>query len=235
MSETDLLAAMSAYRKELKQGEGKRLDGHVSYAIGVDMARKLKPLGIELNVDVLAKGLRDFFSGQKLLMEGNELRLTMNVLQLELKQKRTQARGMPAKGGGNTGKEGEAFLAQNKEKEGVVTLPSGLQYKILKAGEGKKPTEADTVEINYRGTFINGIEFDSSFRRGQSVTFKLSTVIPGWREALKRMPVSSKWQLFIPPEVAYGAKRFEYGTRGAGRVISPNETLIFEIELLAIK
>ncbi len=125
-------------------------------------------------------------------------------------------------------KEGEAFLAANKTKEGVVTLPSGLQYKILKAGDGPKPTAADTVVCNYRGTFINGTEFDSSYKRGQPLTFPLRGVIRGWTEALQLMPVGSKWQLFIPSDLAYGP-------RGAGGIIGPNATLIFEVELISIK
>jgi FKBP-type peptidyl-prolyl cis-trans isomerase FklB len=228
MSNVDLLVALGVYQEELNQGKGRKLTGYVSYAVGVDMARKFKPLGIELNVDVLAKGLRDFFAGETLLMDGHELRLTLNKLQSELKQRRAQSRRVQAKGGENTRKEGEAFLARNKTKEGVVTLPSGLQYKILKTGDGKKPKEADTVEVNYRGTLINGTEFDSSYKRKQSASFKVMGVIPGWREALKLMPVGSRWQLFIPPQLAYGAW-------GKGDQIGPNATLIFEIELLAIK
>ena len=125
-------------------------------------------------------------------------------------------------------KEGEAFLADNKTKEGVVTLPSGLQYKILTPGTGPKPTASDTVVCNYRGTFINGTEFDSSYKRGQPASFPVGQVIKGWTEALQLMPVGSKWQLFIPPDLAYGQ-------RGAGGAIGPNATLIFEVELLSIK
>ena len=119
-------------------------------------------------------------------------------------------------------------MASNKTKQGVVTLPSGLQYKILKVGDGKKPIGSDTVECHYRGTLINGTEFDSSYRRGQPASFAVAGVISGWTEALKLMPVGSKWQLFIPPQLAYGAQ-------GAGRDIGPDATLIFEVELLAIK
>ena len=122
-------------------------------------------------------------------------------------------------------KEGEAFLAANKGKEGVVTLPSGLQYKILKEGTGPKPTASDTVVCNYRGTLINGTEFDSSYKRGQPATFPVGGVIKGWTEALQLMPVGSKWQLFIPSDLAYGE-------RGAGADIGPESTLIFEVELL---
>jgi FKBP-type peptidyl-prolyl cis-trans isomerase FklB len=123
---------------------------------------------------------------------------------------------------------GEAFLAENKKKEGVVTLPSGLQYKILKAGEGPKPTAEDSVKCNYRGTLIDGKEFDSSYKRNEPATFPVKGVIKGWTEALQLMPVGSKWQLFIPPDLAYGE-------RGAGELIQPEATLIFEVELLSIE
>jgi len=197
----------------------------VSYGIGVDVARNLKRLGLDIDVDVLIEGLRDSLSGKKLLMSEEDLRAIMNAYQADLRQKQVLATRMTAE---ENRKEGNAFLAENKTREGVVTLPSGLQYKIVKAGDGKKPTEADTVECHYRGTLINGIEFDSSYSRGQPAAFKVTGVIPGWREALKLMSVGSKWQLFIPPELAYGS-------HGAGRTIGPNITLIFEVELLAIR
>ncbi len=197
----------------------------VSYGLGVDMAKNFKRLGIEFDVDVMVKGFRDALAGEKLLMTEDDLRATLTAYQKELREKHMQA--MKVAGEINK-KEGDAFLAANKAKEGVVTLPSGLQYKILKAGSGKKPTEIDTVECNYRGTLITGAEFDSSDRTGKPALFKVTGVIAGWTEALKLMPVGSKWQLFIPPELAYG-------TRGAGNLIGPNATLIFEVELLAIK
>jgi FKBP-type peptidyl-prolyl cis-trans isomerase FklB len=125
-------------------------------------------------------------------------------------------------------KEGDAFLAANKTKEGVVTLPSGLQYKILQEGTGPKPTASDTVVCNYRGTLLNGTEFDSSYKRGQPATFAVGQVIHGWTEALQLMTVGSKWQLFIPPDLAYGP-------RGAGNDIGPNATLVFEVELVSIQ
>src|SRR5438309_9145950 len=130
--------------------------------------------------------------------------------------------------GENNKKEGEAFLAANKSKPGVVTLPSGLQYKIVKPGTGPKPAATDTVVANYRGTLINGTEFDSSYKRGEPLTIPVSGVIKGWTEALQLMPVGSKWELYIPSDLAYGA-------RGAGADIGPNSTLIFEIELLSIQ
>ena len=196
----------------------------VSYGIGVSTARNFKHQGVEVDLDIAVRGLRDELSGKKLLMSEEELRTTLNEYQKELRQKYAMAMRKAADA---NKKEGEAFLAENKKKEGVVTLPSGLQYKILKEGNGKKPTEADTVECRYRGTFINGTEFDSTNRTGQPAIFKVTGIIPGWREALKIMPVGSKWQLFIPPQLAYGE-------RGSGP-IGPNATLIFDLELLAIK
>ena len=197
----------------------------VSYGIGVDVARNFKRLGIDVNPDVLTQAIKDVLADKKLLMTDDELRATMTAFQNELRQKQIVAMQTAA---AENKKAGDAFLAANKAKEGVVTLPSGLQYKILKAGDGKKPTDADTVECNYRGTLINGTEFDSSYRTGRPAVFKVTGVIPGWREALKLMPAGSKWQLVIPPQLAYGE-------RGAGRDIGPNSTLIFEVELLAIK
>jgi FKBP-type peptidyl-prolyl cis-trans isomerase FklB len=227
MTEVDLRATLKKYQDELKQGKVKLVAAHVSYAIGVDAARSFKRQGVEFDIDALAKGLRDAFSGGKLLLDANELRLTLSIFQNELRHRRTQARTRLAKDAARM-KSGEAFLNENKTKEGVVTLPSGLQYKILRAGDGKKPTDADTVEVIYRGTLIDGTEFDSS-PPGQPATFKVKgEVIPGWTEALQLMPVGSKWQIFVPPQLAYG-------DRGAGTKVGPNATLIFELELVAIK
>ncbi|PKN33284.1 MAG: hypothetical protein CVU61_14310 [Deltaproteobacteria bacterium HGW-Deltaproteobacteria-19] len=197
----------------------------VSYAVGVSIIRNLKQQGVVIDTDLMVRGMRDALSGGSLLMTEEDLRATLNAYQNELREKYTLA--MKEIGEANT-KEGEAFLAANGKKEGVVTLPSGLQYKVLKAGTGKKPTDTDTVECHYRGTLINGTEFDSSYRAGKPLAVKVSGVIAGWTEALKLMPVGSTWQLFIPPQLAYGAK-------GAAPRIAPNATLIFEVELLRIK
>jgi len=197
----------------------------LSYGIGADLGRNLKRLEIEVDHELVRKGLLDALSGAKPMMSEEEVRGVLTGLQAQIQRKAAQAQSAA---GEENKKAGEAFLAQNKTKPGVVTLPSGLQYKILKAGEGKKPAESDTVECNYRGTLINGTEFDSSYKRGQPATFAVTQVIPGWREALQLMTVGSKWQLVVPPELAYGE-------RGAGREIGPNATLVFEVELLGIK
>lgn len=199
----------------------------VNYGIGVEMARSFKQQGIDINPDLLIKGLKDGLSGEKLLISEKDLKSTMIGFQNELMRKQAVINKFKAQ---ENKKKGDAFLAENKTREGVVTLPSGLQYKILKASDGKKPTETDMVVCNYRGTLVDGTEFGNTYEVGQPGTFKVKGggVIPGWTEALQLMPVGSRWRIFIPPTLAYGEK-------GAGREIGPNETLIFEIELLAVK
>jgi UDP-GlcNAc:undecaprenyl-phosphate/decaprenyl-phosphate GlcNAc-1-phosphate transferase len=197
----------------------------VSYAIGADIARGLKQNALEVDMDTLVKGLRDSYSGEKALMTEAEIRTTLVEFSAELRRKQIAAMQKAAE---ENKKAGEAFLTENAKKEGVVTLPDGLQYKVLKAGTGKKPTDADTVECTYRGTLINGTEFDSSSKHGGTATFQVGKVIPGWKEALKLMPVGSNWQLFVPSNLAYGL-------RGSPPNIGPNETLIFEMELVEIK
>ena len=215
-----VMACEGGEKKALKTPKDK-----LSYGIGVFVGKNFKQQGVEVDLDFVVKGMRDELSGKTLLMSDEELRATMAAFQTEMRQKQMQAKLAAAMEGK---KQGDAFLAENKKKEGVVTLPSGLQYKILKAGDGKKPADTDTVEVKYRGTLINGTEFDNSSRRNQPTTLKVAEVISGWKEALKLMPVGSKWQLFVPAQLAYGE-------RGAGRDIGPNATLIFEMELVAIK
>jgi len=217
-----LLAASASAADTAALGTQKQ---KVSYGIGVDLARNFTRMGVEFDVDTLAEGMKDALSGAKLLMTDEELRSTLTAYQTELKEKQMQAMNAVA---AKNKKTGDAFLAENKAKEGVAVLPSGLQFKVLKAGDGRKPTATDSVECHYRGTLINGTEFDSSYKTGQPATFKVSGLIPGWTEALKLMPAGSKWQLFVPPELAYGI-------RGAGRDIGPNATLIFEFELISVK
>ena len=197
----------------------------VSYAIGMSMAKSVQRQSLEVEPDIVAKGLKDVLTGGKPLLSDEEAQATLTTLQNDMRakqQEKAQQLGLTNK------KEGEEFLAANKGKEGVVALPSGLQYKILKEGTGPKPAATDSVVCNYRGTLINGTEFDSSYKRGQPATFPVNGVIKGWTEALQLMPVGSKWQLFIPSDLAYGQ-------RGAGADIGPNATLIFEVELLSIQ
>lgn len=195
-----------------------------SYAMGMNLGLGLHKQGMTLDPALVARGMKDSMSGGKTALTEEEARTVIQQLNTEVHQ-RMDAKAKEAAAGNR--KAGEEFLAQNKSKEGVVTTPSGLQYKILTAGNGPKPTASDTVSCNYRGTLIDGKEFDSSYKRGQPASFPVSGVIKGWTEALQLMPVGSKWQLFIPPDLAYGDK-------GAGADIGPDETLIFEVELLSI-
>jgi len=217
------VSAFQAYAEE-QQSFRSPMD-KVNYGIGVEVVRNFKNQGMEVDLDMVIKGMKDGLSG-KILVPEKELRKSMTEFQTELRQKQSTAKKFAAQ---DNRKKGDAFLAENKTRDGVVTLPSGLQYRILKAADGKKATDADTVECNYRGTLIDGTEFDSSYENGKPAVFKVSEgMILGWKEALKLMPVGAKWQFFIPPQLAYS-------DRGAGRQIGPGETLIFEIELLAIK
>ena len=196
-----------------------------SYALGMNLSQNLRRQSIEVNPDILVQGLKDAMAGGKTLLTEDEERAVLTEAQNEarkLQQEKMQQAGEANK------KEGEAFLAANKTKEGVVALPSGLQYKILTQGTGPKPTASDSVVCNYRGTLINGTEFDSSYKRGQPATFPVGGVIKGWTEALQLMAVGSKWQLFVPADLAYG-------DRAPGPEIGPNATLIFEVELLSIQ
>jgi len=195
-----------------------------SYAMGMNLGLGLHNQGLTLDPALVARGMKDTMTGAKTALTEDEARAAVRQLQTEMRQK-MEARSKEE--GAANRKEGEAFLAANKSKPGVVTLPSGLQYKILTEGKGPKPTANDTVSCNYRGTLINGKEFDSSYKRGEPASFQVGGVIKGWTEALQLMPVGSKWQLFIPSDLAYG-------DRGAGADIGPGETLIFEVELLSI-
>jgi FKBP-type peptidyl-prolyl cis-trans isomerase FklB len=197
-----------------------------SYAIGMNWGTGLHRQGIDVDNAALIQGMKDALAGGKTLLTEDEARSALMQLQKEMQEKQ-QAKA--AQEGEANKKEGDAFLAANKTKEGVVTLPSGLQYKILTPGTGPKPTASDSVVCNYKGTLINGSEFDSSYKRGEPATFPVTGVIKGWTEALQLMPVGSKWQLFIPPDLAYGPR----GTPGGP--IGPNATLIFEVELISIK
>jgi FKBP-type peptidyl-prolyl cis-trans isomerase len=198
----------------------------LSYAIGMSIAHSLKAQGVNVKAAVVAQGLKDVLTGGKPLLTDEEAQATLGKAR-ETMMKKTEAEHAAASA--DNKKQGEAFLATNKTKEGVVTLPDGLQYKILTAGTGPKPTASDTVEVDYKGSLLNGKEFDSSYKRGQPASFPVSGVIKGWTEALQLMPVGSKWQLVIPSDLAYG-------DRGAGNGdIPPGSTLVFEVELKSIK
>ena len=203
----------------------------LSYALGVDLGRSVQKQSLDVDNGLVIQGLTDALSGSKTLLTEEQVRATLADLRNMLKQKQLALQAEKKKElAEKNKKEGEAFLAENKAREGVVTLASGLQYKILKAGDGQKPTADDTVVCHYRGTLIDGTEFDSSYKRNRPTTFVVKRLIKGWSEALQLMPAGSKWQLFIPANLAYGA-----GSAGSARGgIGPNATLIFEVELVAI-
>jgi FKBP-type peptidyl-prolyl cis-trans isomerase FklB len=187
------------------------------------VARDFKNRGVEIEVDAFLKGLRDELSGAKLLMTEKDLGATMDAYERDLQLGQEQADMRAAE---ENKKTGEAFLAENAKKEGVVTLPSGLQYKVLKAGKGDGPTDIDAVQINYRGALINGTEIESSYRRTEPTVVKMTGVLPGLREAFKLMSPGSTWQIFVPAELAYGDRKMYR--------IGANSALVFEVELVSV-
>lgn len=192
-----------------------------SYTVGIQIGQSLMEDGLDIDVNALGQAIRD-------VVEGNTPRLSMDEMQTAIQTFQTkQAEAREASARDNL-RAGQAFLAENRAKSGVVETRSGLQYQVIEEGNGRQPGAQDTVVVNYRGTLINGTEFDSSYRRGEPVTFPVNAVIPGWREVLPLMKVGAKWKVFIPADLAYGE-------RGAGANIGPNETLIFDIELLGIE
>jgi FKBP-type peptidyl-prolyl cis-trans isomerase FklB len=196
-----------------------------SYALGVAVGKSFQAQGVDADPNLIAQGLKDAFTNGKLLISDDEFRSLMTAFQQTMTEK--QAAAKTAQADANK-KAGAAYLAENAKKDGVMTTPSGLQYKVITAGTGAKPTDADTVTCQYRGTLIDGTEFDSTYKNGQPAILEVGRVIPGFKEALKLMPVGSKYQFVIPADQAYGE-------RGAGNVIGPNSTLIFEIELISIQ
>ncbi|MDY0189502.1 MAG: FKBP-type peptidyl-prolyl cis-trans isomerase [Desulfuromonas sp.] len=200
------------------------LQQKVSYSIGYDIAKNFKENDFALDFDLLNAGMQDADSGAVAKLDQEQMAATMAEFQQFMVEKQQKKIAGLAE---ENSAAGQAFLDENKGKEGVVTLESGLQYKILQAGTGSKPTLEDEVQVHYRGTLIDGTQFDSSYDRGEPVEFPVSRVIAGWTEALQLMPVGSKWQLFIPAQLAYGSQAM-------GNVIEPNSVLIFEVELLNI-
>jgi FKBP-type peptidyl-prolyl cis-trans isomerase FklB len=197
----------------------------VSYSIGLDIGANFKRQSVELDSKALAAGIADGLSGAKPALSEDEIRKVLADFQTQMRDRAVAA---SQKAADENKKKGEAFLAGNKKQKGVVVLPSGLQYKVVKEGKGAKPKATDTVSVHYRGTLVDGTEFDSSIKRGEPAEFPVNQVIKGWTEALQLMPVGSKWELAIPSDLAYGAQ-------GAGAEIGPNSTLVFEVELLEIK
>jgi FKBP-type peptidyl-prolyl cis-trans isomerase FklB len=193
----------------------------VSYSLGLNIGSALKKQGVDVNAAILMRGINDALSGAKPALSNAEIEQSLTTLQKDVTAKQTAVAD-------KNKTEGESFLAANKTKPGVKTTASGLQYKVLKAGTGPKPKATDKIKAHYRGTFIDGTEFDSSYKRGEPAVFPVNGVIKGWTEAMQLMEVGSKWQLFIPSTLAYGE-------RGAGDVVGPNATLIFEVELLGIE
>lgn len=205
---------------ELKDEKAK-----VSYSIGLDIGSTFKKQKMDVDLDVLLAGLRDGMGDGKPLMTEEEVRETMTAYSASMREK--QAEQQKEEATKNLAK-AEKFLAENKSKEGVKTTASGLQYKVEKEGSGEAPKEDNLVVVHYRGTLIDGKEFDSSYKRNEAATFPVNRVIKGWTEALQLMKPGSKYKLFIPPNLAYGE-------RGAGQDIGPNEALIFDVELIEVR
>ncbi|AYA36461.1 FKBP-type peptidyl-prolyl cis-trans isomerase [Hymenobacter oligotrophus] len=201
------------------------LKQQISYIIGRDLARNFAQQGLDLDIETLAQSLKEALSGQQSRLSPQQMQAAMQQFQQQMAEQEPQG------GGGQSAEqnkeEGAAFLAQNKNKAGVQTLPSGLQYEVLQEGSGKKPSLKSSVTTHYHGTLIDGTVFDSSYERGQPATFPVNGVIAGWTEALQLMSEGAKYRLYIPSELAYG-------TRGAGSDIGPNATLIFDVELLKV-
>lgn len=199
-------------------------DQRLSYGIAYGFGKRLAQDGVPTDLDAFTAGLRDGLEGQEAQLSEEEIRAELQAYQQQAQAEAQAARDVAAE---ENLAAGNLFLAENGKRDGVVTTESGLQYEVLEEGDGEVPGEEDTVEVNYRGTLIDGTEFDSSYKRGQSVQFGVGQVISGWTEALQMMPVGSKWKLFIPSDLAYGAG-------GAGSAIGPNAALVFEVELLNI-
>jgi FKBP-type peptidyl-prolyl cis-trans isomerase FklB len=209
----------AADKAELKDQKDKE-----SYSLGYQFGQALKGQGLDLNLDIYTSGIRDALGGKEPQMSQEEIRAT--IMDLQKRTMATQQKSLKEQGDKNLA-EGKAFLAENGKKKEVKTLPSGLQYKVLSEGTGKTPRATDEVTVNYKGSLVDGREFDNSYKRGVPANFRVDKVIRGWTEALQLMKEGSKWELFIPPELGYGE-------RGAGPV-PPNSVLIFEVELISIK
>lgn len=212
-------------KSEVKKATLETQKDKASYAIGFDLGKNLTKYSEDIELEKMLQGIRDGISGQNSILTEEETKKTLSEFQQTLIRKEMERRKELAV---KNKVEEEKFLAENSKKEGVVTTASGLQYKVIREGKGSKPTLEDTVKVHYKGTFINGKEFDSSYKKGEPITFQLKNMIPGWIEALPLMNEGSKWQIFIPSALAYGEQ-------GAGDIIEPNSLLIFEVELLEVE
>ncbi|MDX8380541.1 MAG: FKBP-type peptidyl-prolyl cis-trans isomerase [Ghiorsea sp.] len=197
----------------------------LSYAMGLDVGKSLKNLETDVDADAFALAVNDVLSGEKVKLPEE---LAANIKQEFFRKKQASQMAKRKSAGSENKTKGEAFLAENAKKDGIKVTASGLQYEVIKQGDGAKPKPENTVKVHYKGTTIDGTEFDSSYSRGQPISFPLNGVIPGWTEGVALMPVGSKYRFFIPSDLAYGE-------RGAGAKIGPNSTLIFDVELLAIE
>jgi FKBP-type peptidyl-prolyl cis-trans isomerase FklB len=218
------LACAEGTRAEGEKPES--LEDQVSYTIGFNVGSSLKRDAIEASPDLILRGIKDALAGAEAALTPDEMAKCMSDLQAQLQAKQAEIQSTQ---GAENREKGQAFLAENREAEGVVVLPSGLQYKVLVAGDGPIPERTATVSVHYEGRTLEGVVFDSSLKRGQPVTFPLNQVIPGWTEGLSQMPVGSKWQLFIPSELAYGPNP------PPGAMFGPDAVLIFDVELLGIE
>lgn len=217
--------SISSCQSEVKKSDIKTSKDSVSYAIGINIGKGMKKDNIDINPAVMLQGIKDALAkDSSYILSDADMQKTLMAFQQQMMKK--QYDKMQADFEKNK-KEGEAFLANNAKQTGVVVLPSGLQYKVIKSGNGPSPKETDKVKAHYRGTLINGTEFDNSYKRGEPVEFEVKGVIPGWTEALQKMKVGDKWMLYIPTQLAYGEQ-------GGGQVIPPGAALVFEVELLSI-
>ncbi|MBC8175000.1 MAG: FKBP-type peptidyl-prolyl cis-trans isomerase [Candidatus Marinimicrobia bacterium] len=222
-----LLVALIACTNDSQQKSVSKLTTHqdtVSYSIGMDIGGGMKRQELDINPDLLVQGFRDSFSGSETKVEENTKQKVLRAYQMEIRQKQQEIRKKLTE---ENKMEGEKFLAENAKHKDIVVQPSGLQYKVIKMGDGPIPEKSDMVEVHYHGTLLDGTTFDSSYDKGKPAKFRVTGVIKGWTEALQMMPVGSKWELFIPSDLAYGER--------GSRVIEPNSTLIFELELLGIE
>ncbi|TAK54517.1 MAG: FKBP-type peptidyl-prolyl cis-trans isomerase, partial [Bacteroidetes bacterium] len=208
-----------------QKAELKSTKDSVSYGLGMDIGKNIKTQKLDVDGAIIAQALQDYLDSAKLSLTEEQSQAVLAAWRMGLMKKQQEE---AAAQGEKNKKEGETFLEENKKKEGVVTLPSGLQYKVMKSGSGPKPTATQTVTVHYKGTLIDGTEFSSSYTNGEPITMPLSQFIPGWSEGLQLMSVGSKYTLYIPAGLGYGE-------RGAGGAVPPNATLIFEVELLEIK